>query len=229
MRNLWEKIKNVLSIIWNGLTTIGRIILGLILIGIIVAISFAFSKDSSEESAENTPEIAQVYEPSIGTPIPPDVNQEGSNSAPSDSGTVSGATTTEPAQNQNNQVFVAPASGIDDKEPIKYLNDSLRFSATLPPYSKVLEQPDNVRFTAGNGTLIYVVSTTPVRTENLSSIEAQLRNSTTASAISRTSFKGMEAIQFDANGYGMGIALIAHGNIYYLLGNMLYFPDFKIL
>lgn len=224
MRNLWEKFKAFLKRIWDGLTTIGRIILGLIIIAAVVLVSFAFSKDTDEDKQENNPEITQVYEPSIGTPLPPDVAETGSTT---NSGNVSGASTAEPSNTA--PTFVAPAAGIDDSEPIKYESSTLKFTAVLPAYSQVNEQTDGVKFSSANGKLHYVVSVNSVGSENLASIEAQLRNSPTASNISYTQIGNTNALKFNAKGYGTGIAFIANSKIYYLLGNGQYFTDFKVL
>lgn len=223
MKNFWEKIKTFFRRIWNGLTTAGRIILGLILVAAVILISFAFSKESDKTSEENSsPEIAQVYEPSIGTPLPPDVNQEGV------TGNVGGATTDEASTSTPQTNFIAPAAGVDDSKPIKYESSALRFAAVLPAYSQVNEQSDGVKFTSRDGTLHYIVSVNDAGTENLASIESQLRNSPTANNITYTNINNSQAIKFTAKGYGTGITFIANGKIYYLLGNSQFFSEFSL-
>jgi hypothetical protein len=223
MRNIWEKIKDFFITLWNGLTRVGRILLGLILAALVVLVVYATSSDTSENKEENkTPEIAQVYEPSIGTPLPPDVPAE------SGSGEVGGAATTEPST-PGTTAFVAPDAGVDDDEPIKYDNSSLKFAAVLPAYSQVSEQSDGVKFTSAQGTLQYIVSVNDAGTETLEGIESQLRNSPTASNISYSTVGNLKALKFSAKGYGTGMAFIANGKIYYLLGSQQYFSDFKLL
>jgi hypothetical protein len=238
MRNFWEKIKGFFvwiwtfvktffSNIWTGLSTAGRILLGLILIALIGLVAYATydGKDNNKEES-NSPEVAQVFEPSIGTPIPPDQPSR-------PSGEVGGATTTEPSASEPAPApattFEAPKSGVDPSEPVDYKNDALKFAAVLSPGTQVIEQNDEIEFITNYGALQYLVSVNDSGNETLASIESQLRNSPTASNISYTNISNQKAISFNAKGYGTGIAFIANGKIYYLLGNNQYFSTFKVM
>jgi hypothetical protein len=224
MRNIWEKIKIFFVEIWNGLTRVGRILLGLILVAAIVLVGFLVNGKSTDD-AENvdsnrTPEIAQVYEPSIGTPLPPD-----------NPGAVGGATTTEPSDQTHDHettAFVAPHTGTDPNEPVAYSSTDLNFAAVLPVGSEVKEDGTRTMFTSPTGSLYYVVSVNQ-STESLSDIELQLRNSPTAGNISYSDFSNTKALKFSAKGYGAGLVFVSNGKIYYLLGNKEYFSTFKLL
>ena len=215
-------MKNFFNRIWTGLTLAGRIILGLIIIAVAILIVYAATSGDEDESTEdkNRPEIAQVYEPSIGTPLPADVPGLTENS-----GNVSGAVTSEPSSSTSTDAaapapqFIAPAAGVNDSEPIRYESDSFKFVTVLPPYSNVVEKADGVTFTSRTGALHFLVSVNAAGSETLASIESQLRNSSTASNISYITFANTKAIEFSAKGYGTGIAFIANGNIFYLFGN----------
>lgn len=227
MKNFWEKFKELVSRAWNGLTKIGKILLGLIVVGAIILVSFLLAKDTDEDKQDNnSPEIAQVYEPSIGTPLPPDTTG-------GVTGDVGGVSTTEPStttttEPQTTTTFVAPHAGVDLNEPIAYSNTDLKFAATLPAGSKVSEEGTRVVFNTKTNALQYIVSTNQ-STESLSDVEAQLRNSTTASNISYITFNGIKTLKFTAKDYGTGYAFVSKGKIYYLLGNSQYFSTFKLL
>lgn len=222
MKNLWEKFKELVSRAWNGLTKIGKILLGLIVMAAIILISFALAKDTDEDKQdEDTPEIAQVYEPSIGTPLPAD-------NAGSVTGNVNGASTMEVSNSQPTTSFVAPRAGVDPNEPIAYSNSDYNFAATLPAGSLVSEQNSRIVFSSKNKSLQYIVSINE-SSETLSDIELQLRNSPTASNISQTTFNNTKALKFSAKGFGTGIVFVSNGKVFYLLGDSNYFSTFKLL
>lgn len=231
MKNLWEKFKEFVSRAWNGLTKIGKILLGLIVIATIVLFSVALVKNTNEDTHdqnkhdEDAPEIAQVYEPSIGTPLPAD-NSGGT------IGNINGASTTESPESTNTAEsttnFIAPHSGIDPKEPVVYSNADYKFAATLPAGSLVSEHNSRIVFSSKNKSLHYIVSINK-SSETLNDIELQLRNSPTASNISRTTFNGAEALKFSAQGFSTGIVFVNNDKVYYLLGDNSYFSTFKLL
>lgn len=224
------KIRDFFSRVWHGLTVAGRIIIGVILIIIIVLIAFALSNNKDDNKGdENNPEVAQVYEPSIGSPLPADTNESVSQDTKV-TATVAGdsTTTSSTEETPTTNWMVAPNAGVDPNEPIVYENNSLRFTATLPAGTKVDEQTEKVAFTSEASKLLYIVSTQSVGSETLKTVEAQLSNSPTVSNIQSASFAGQQAIQFTSKDYGTGTVFIANGKIYYLLGNSKYFADFKI-
>ena len=223
MRNIWEKIKIFFIELWAGLSRVGRILVGLIIAAALVLIGFlVFAQDTDDtqnEDSNRDPEIAQVFEPSIGTPLPPD-----------NPGAVGGATTTESsdkAPENTTTEFVAPPSGVDPNDPTKYSSTDLNFAATLPVGSQVKEETTSTTFTSRTGSLYYVVSVNQSN-ENLADVESQLRNSPSASNISKTTFNNAQALKFSAKGYGTGIAFVANGKVYYLLGDSNYFSTFKL-
>lgn len=224
------KVKEFFSKLWHGLTVAGRIVIGVILIALIVLVAFALSKNKDDKKDDkNSPEVAQVYEPSIGSPLPADTNESVSQDTKV-TATVAGDSTTTESTEQPTPVnmMVAPSTGVDPNEPIVYESNALRFSTTLPAGTNVIEQASKVIFTSGSNKLLYIVSTQPVENETLKSIEAQLSNSPATSNIQSVSFVGQQAIQFASTDYGTGTVFIANGKIYYLLGNSKYFADFKI-
>ncbi len=232
MRNIWEKVKNFFRRIWDGLTVAGRIIISLGILIIVILIAFAFAKDTDEEKHENNPQVVQVRKPSIGEPLAPHTpgEEESKNETDKDdSGSVAGESVYDKGIGASALTFISPATGIDDDKPIQYNNETFKFAAVLPAYSKVNEQADGVQFTSSSKGLHYIVSVNKAGSENLSGIESQLRNSPTASNISRTNFAGHEALAFNAKGFGSGIAFISNGNIYYLFGNQNLFADFRLL
>lgn len=234
-------MKNFFATFWARLTLVGKILLGIILIGLIVLAIVILSRNKDEnsnssESAQN-PEIAQVYEPSIGSPLPADVPAETnwSNVTTNNNqstGSVSGASTTTPSDQAapaTTEMRVAPNAGVNPNAPIAYENTTLRFAAVLPAGSNVNEQGGKITFTTKQGTLLYMVSTSSAGSETLQSIEAQLRNSPSATNISYATFTGKQSLKFSAKEYGSGTTFIANGKIYYLLGNGQHFATFKTL
>ena len=223
MKNFWGKTKAFLSQMWNGLTKAGRVLFGLIAVALVILVVFATAKNTDENKHEEiSPEITQVYEPSIGTPLPAD-----------NPGAVGGATTTEPSTTENparqpTTALVAPKSGVDPNEPVAYESKNLKFAATLPAGAEVSEESTRITFNSKQGALHYIVSVNQ-SSETLSEVESQLRNSPTVSHILPTTINNKKALQFNAKGYGTGIAFVSNGSVYYLLGNSNYFSTFKLL
>jgi hypothetical protein len=230
-----EKIKLFFLSIWDGLTRAGRIILGLIVIAIIVLLALLIGKNKDKDDDDKKgPEVAQVYEPSIGAPLPPDVKEDGVNvSARVDGASTSEPSTPEPPKTEPAPNYeapkVAPASGVDLSKPIAYQNSNLKFAATLPAGSNIDEQGDLVTFTSKQGSLLYLVSITNAGSESLQTIASQLRNSPGVSNISYVTFSGNSALQFNSKEYGTGLVFIANGKIYYLFGHSQYFYGFKTI
>lgn len=230
MRNIWEKIKAFFVGVWEGLSVAGRILVGLILIGLVGLVVYAAygGNENKDQDKDKTPDVAQVYEPSIGTPLPAD-NPDQPASRPG--GAVGGAATTEPStpQQSGSGNFVAPPSGVDPNEPVKYQNNDLKFAATLPVGSDVKEEGSRIIFNSAGGKLHYIVSVNEAGSDTLSAIESQLHNSPTVSNISHAEFSNLNALKFDAKGFGAGVVFVANGKIYYLLGNSQLFSDFRII
>lgn len=225
MRTIWGKIKHLFSRIWTGLTVAGRIVVGIWIICLIALASFLtirHNNNTKDNEDNKTVEVTQVYEPSIGSPLPAD-----------NPGAVAGDSTTVASTNANSTddtaTMMAPHTGIDPSEPIAYENDVLKFTATLPAGSEVKELETSVEFNSARGMLQYLVSVQTTADETLKTIEAELHNSPTVSHISSTTISGVSALKFEAKGYGTGLTFIANGQIYYLLGNSQYFTGFKIL
>ncbi len=225
-------MKNFFLRIWHGLTIAGRIIFGVLILAIVAGAIYLIvdKNDDKKSDDENQPEVAQTFEPSIGAPLPPD-NPGGV----AVSGQVGGASTTEPSTTPTTPVetskapMTAPETGIDPSKPIPYTNNTLKFAATLPAGSNVKEEAAEISFTSSTGQILYVVSTNDASQETLADIQAQLSNSTSAQNITSTKFAGRDALKFTATGFGSGIAFIANGKIYYLLGNSKQFENFKLI
>ncbi len=250
MRNFFIAVKNAIVRVWLGFRRLvariftrpeteglpmaerlrpivkyigSLLVIGLILLGTIFLIKGNDDKDSDD------PEIAQVFEPSIGTPLPPDEpGRNGSVSgevAPTPTPTVvavapkTGVDLVEPR--------VAPKTGIDDDEPVAYKNSELHFAATLPPHTIVTEKSSSITFASKSG-WYYTVSTSAAGQETLETIKAQLANSTGVKNLASTKFNGASALQFSSQELGgQAIVFIKDRTIYYLIGNQDYFATFQ--
>lgn len=228
-----------MRILWKSLSLISRVVIAIWAIAIIAFVIFLIvrhnkNKDDANKNS-NTPEVAQTYEPSIGTPLPPDVQPEGGSTKATatveNSGEIAGATTDEPSNasspEEAQEMMVAPKTGIDPNEPVIYENQN--FKAVLPAGTQVSEKSTEIVFTSKSGILLFQVSVNNADGETLQSIEAQLKNSPSVSNISQTNFNGsvIKSLSFTVKGFGQGTAIIANGKIYYLLGNSKYFSTFK--
>lgn len=218
---------------FKSLSRAGRIVLGIWLLCLIALVAFFVVRNNKDDNSntDDSPEVAQIYEPSIGSPLPADtpsgaVTTEPLNSGTENSGAVAGDSTTTPSTE-----MVAPPTGIDPSKPVAYENSSLKFAATLPAGTQVDEQNNTqgsrIIFTSKQGGLLYIVSTSTANSESLQNIEAQLRNSPSTSNIIATKFSGSSALEFTSKEYGNGVVFIANGKIYYLLGSSKYFSTFK--
>ncbi len=223
-------MKNYIGDTWRSLSTAGRIILGIWILCLIALVVFLIVRNNNDEDSKtsednNTPEIAQVYEPSIGSPLPPDVPAETNWDNADNAGNVAGTSTTTPS-NEPTTILVAPNAGVNPNEPIPYQNDVLKFAVTLPAGAKVSEEGNKIVFTNKNGSLLFIVSTQPTGTDTLETIKSQLSNSPSVNNISYSTFSGKQSLKFAAKEYGTGTVFIANGKVYYLLGTEL--SDFKV-
>lgn len=221
---------------WKTLTLIAKIIIIVITLAIItfIVILLVRSKNSSDKvktDSENSVEISQVFEPSIGTPLPADTNN-GTNTTITESekiaqvenaGEVAGDTTT----------LSAPVAGINDDAPIKYWSDQLEFSTTVPARTEIVEQTNTVQFFSKNrssdrNTLEVFVTAEKNSTETLATIKAQLQNSSSVSNISEVTFQGISALKFRSTEFGSGIVFLTKKKIYYIFGNSNFLENFNI-
>ncbi len=234
MRNIWGKIKGFFSRIWQGLTWAGRIIIGIILIVLIALAIYALTNNKKDEDTnKDGPEVAQVYEPSIGSPLPATTtpsdsttNASTTTASTDKAGTVAGDST---ASSSQTDMMLAPATGIDPNEPITYENPNLLFTAILPAGSNVDESnTEKIIFTSQTRKLLYIVSTSKAENESIADLQNQLKNSSSVSSVRSATFAGLPALSFTATDYGNGLVFIDNGRIYYLLGNNQYFSDFKV-
>ncbi len=213
---LWAKIRGAAKWI------IGAVIALAILIAALIGLN---NQDDKKDDTSNRPEVAQVYEPSISTPLPPDTN----GSTTESSGQVAGATTTETynttetsnstksvATTTPSQTFTAPQTGVDINKPIYYSNTTMGIKATLPAQSIITEKTNSVVFYSKAGTLLYNIDT--VRTsDTLSSIYDQLKASTSVSNITKTTFAGNDALQFTNQSF-TGYVIVKNNQAYYIIG-----------
>ncbi len=200
------------------------LLIGLALLGTIL---YARSRDDKDDNKSN-PELAEVYEPSIGTPLAPDTPGNNVNRPGEVGGAVTPSPTPTPAVAPKTGVnLIAPKTGVDSNEPVSYDNDTLRFSAILPAGTNVTEKNGSVTFSSAQNAWYYTVSVSLQDSESLATIESQLRNSPSVKNIRAVSFNGIQALQFDSSKNGM--VFIANGKIYYLLGDNKYFTTFKTI
>lgn len=201
------------------------VVTALLLIAIAVT-GFIIADNQAEDNSETTsdrPQIAQVFEPSIGTPLPPDVAEEES-TTPEQT-----ATPDQPNQqiagDNTEQQFIAPPTGIDDDEPIKYHSEELGFRALLPPSTQVVEEGSTISFFTKSGKLLYAVSKTPQ--QNREEVQQQLRLSNHVSKIEPSVFAGQAGWKFQV-GNQAGLAVLAPHGTFYLTGNAEHFDHFSL-
>ncbi len=209
-----------------GKWLIGGIVALIVLIVALIGIHNSDNKDSDKTETAKKPEVAQVYEPSISTPLPPDTTPSDSSSStttPSDSGTVAGATTTEPS---TSTTYVAPATGINDADPIHYENTALNLKAILPAHTQVKETNTSVSFYSPLGKLLYQVDMVKAKS-SLEQISAQISASPEVIKVTKSNFAGNQAIQFTTK-KAVGYALVTTGQIYYFTGDANFLKDITI-
>lgn len=252
MRSFFAKLGGFFSWIGQKIVQGGKwLVTGLLLLAIIVVGVLLANNGDDETEPETTsdrPEIAQVFEPSIGTPLPPD--RDGSDSdetTESITGEVAGEEDTQSSpseesndteertdQTDNNQEatpesnnsetprFIAPATGINPNAPIDY-SSPLGFSITLPAGSNVIETGNTVQFTKNNQ-LLFSVEQTGNQTQ--SDIIAQLKLSS-ASNISAETFAGKKAVRFTLGGQS-GLAIQTGQHTLYLIGDASYLNQISL-
>ncbi len=209
-----SKFKLFWSLLWAKIRGAAKWIIGAVIaLAILVAALIGLNnQDDKKDDTSNRPEVAQVYEPSISTPLPPDTND----STTEPSGQVAGATTME-ASTTTSQTFTAPPTGIDTSKPIYYSNTAMGIKATLPAQSIVTEKTNSVVFHSKAGALLYNIDI--VRTsDNLNSIYDQLKASTSISNITKTTFAGNDAWQFSYQNFA-GYVIVKNNQAYYIIGD----------
>ncbi len=208
-----------------GKWLLGGIVALVVLIIALVGIQNSDNKDSDKTETAKKPEIAQVYEPSIGTPLPPDTtpSDNSSTTTPADTGIVAGAATTEPSKNTT---YTAPQTGINDTDPIQYENSEINFKAVLPAHAIVKENKSSVSFYSATGKLLYQVDAIKAKSD-LRQIYAQIKTSPEVTKVIQANFAGHEAIQFTTK-KSVGYALVIKDQVYYFTGNTNYLKDITI-
>lgn len=216
-----SKFKLFWSLLWAKIRGAAKwIISAVIALAILIAALIGLNnQDDKKDDTSNRPEVAQVYEPSISTPLPPDTN----GSTTESSGQIAGATTMEASTtaessttNTPSQTFTAPQTGVDINKPIYYSNTTMGIKATLPAQSIITEKTNSVVFYSKAGTLLYNIDT--VRTsDTLSSIYDQLKASTSVSNITKTTFAGNDALQFTNQSF-TGYVIVKNNQAYYIIG-----------
>lgn len=219
---MWTKIKEFFAWLWEKIKLAWRWILGgLVALALIIIAVIAVNPENSNDT-DNTsrPEIAQVFEPSIGTPLPPD--------GAGGEGEVDGAQTTEPQTSTptpTTVAFVSPPTGVNDNIPFTYKSEQFGFSVNLEGGTQVDEQTEGVRFSTKSGTVLMSVIVTT--TDTPANIAAQLKQSVGVSNISETKFGNYPAVSFASNGQS-GVVIVTTDKAYYLTGNKAFFSRFSI-
>jgi cytoskeletal protein RodZ len=216
---MWSKLKEIFSNFASIVITI------ILLIAIITAgILIARKNNEDKKSETSNPEVAQIFEPSISTPLPADVNQEtttDNNTAAvsENSGEVAGETTTEPSQSVTN--YVAPKSGIDPNAPIAYQNDTYGLSITVAAHTNISEHNNLITF----GTL-FSVNVVDSK-ETLDQISAELSYSPDAKDIQAANLSGKQALKFNLNGKTAYVVL-KNNKVLYLIGQEKFITQVKL-
>ncbi|HMQ01461.1 MAG TPA: hypothetical protein PKD79_00090 [Candidatus Doudnabacteria bacterium] len=186
----------------------GILLLAIIVVGIIIARNEQIAKDEQA----SRPEIAQIFEPSIGTPLPPDENGRTQESADEDS-----SMEAPPGEVQSDStIFIAPPTGIDLAKPINYYNQDLGFRITLPPYSSVYEQNSSIKFTDNKGKLLALINVVREQ-DTLENILSQLKLSNEVSNLSFSNLAGNKALKYDIGSHSAYV-FTANSSIYYISG-----------
>ncbi len=204
------------------------LLIGLALLGTIL---FVRSREKDNKT-DSSPEVAQVYEPSIGSALPPDFR-----------GSVSGDVTPSPAPSPTptpamapttgvnlSEQFVAPNAGVDPNDPVEYVNPTFGFTATLPPGSNVEDKNGAITFITKQDTWYYSVMINDQRNVSLQELETQLKNSPSVRNLKTATFQNSPALQFTSSDLGGPTTVfIKNGKVYYLIGNIAYFSSFKTI
>ena len=226
---MWTKIKAFFSWIWLKIKSGAKWILAvIIIIALAVAGIFAIvNKDDKTDSTDKNVEVAQIFEPSIGTPLPPDVIETG--------GEISGAETTTPSSSDNSSdlqesatQYVAPNTGVNDNDPFVYKNSKLGFQVSLAGGTQVVEATEGTQFISKNGKLLFYTVMIPAKGISVADISNQLKHSTGTANITTSSFGSLPAVSFSQNNQN-GLALITSEKLYYLVGDKNYFKNFSTI
>lgn len=218
---MWAKIKDFFARIWVKIVAMGSwAVIGILALAAILAAIVVAVKLNSRENLPDRPEIAKLFEPSISTPLPPDINP----AAPPENdkaGSIAGANTNNQSDN-----YTSPKSGIDPNEPIPYQNENLKISAILPAHSTINENGNQVKIFGANGMLLYVINSDPA-TDSLDQIISQLVLSPDARNIKSGQFANNPAVLFTVNNQ-TGIVTIKNGRTYYIVGQEKYIRDVSL-
>ena len=220
---MWSKVKEFFGNVASAIISI-LLVIALIAAGIIIANK---NKNTQENTSNKNPEVSQVFEPSIGTPLPADVTteEETTQTPAQDSGTVAGENTTEPSQpaatSSSTTSYVAPTSGIDPTSPIPYYNETYGIRITLPAHTKISERPAFISF--GKLFTINIVS----NAESLDTIASELSHSPEVSNVRPTILSGTQALTFTTK-ETTGYVVVKNNKAYYLIGQDRYITQIKI-
>lgn len=217
LASIWAKIRSGGKWILTAILVIALLIVGLIVFN-------KNNKDKDKETTNSRPEVAQIYEPSISTPLPPDTAP--SDSSTNSSGEVSGAVTTVASTSTQTENFSAPKTGINPNEPIKYENAEFKFSVTLPTRSQVVEKSDSVYFYSDTGALLYSINVVN-SSESLDQIILELKSSPDVNKISKTIFGTNPAINFSTKTQ-TGYVISKNNKIYYITGDQKYLINISL-
>lgn len=195
-----------------------KLIIGSALLIILVVTGVFLANKQNKQNKNSEPEIAQIFEPSIGTPLPPDINPEitpnestpETNSANENvTGAVEGATT-----------FIAPQTGIDPSQPIRYQSSEFGFYVVLPAKTVIKERGSQIDFFTPAGKLFGTVSQTPSNI-SIEEIKNQLNLSLNVTELQSTQYQNFPALSFRKD-HLLGWAVLSNNNTLYILGS----PDF---
>ena len=226
---MWTKIKAFFSWIWLKIKSGAKWILAVVIIvALAVAGIFAIvNKDDKTDSTDKEVEVAQIFEPSIGTPLPPDITETG--------GEVSGAQTETPSSSDNSSgiqepstQYVAPKTGVNDDEPFVYKNSKLGFQVSLAGGTQVIEASEGAQFLSKNGKLLFYTVMIPAKGISVAEISSQLNQSSGTGNIIASTFGNFPSVSFSQN-HQNGLALITSDKLYYLVGDQNYFKNFSTI
>jgi hypothetical protein len=207
---MWSKLKEIFS-------NFASIVITIILLAAIVVAGIVIANKEEDKKSDNNPEVAQIFEPSISTPLPPDVNEDAGKTevaSTEDQGKVAGDSTTETK-------FVAPPTGVNPNNPIPYENSKYGISITVPAHTNISEQNNLINF--GNLFYIHLVESS----DSLEQISKQLSASSEVNNIQSTTLSGKEALKFTLNNE-TGYVLIKNNQAYYLIGQDKYLSQIKL-
>lgn len=213
---MWSKLKSFFNALWARVRSAGNWLIGGLIAAVLVVGAIVGLNQSSDKKSDSggQPEVAQVYEPSIGTPLPPDNPGQSGNDGQVAGDNTGVSATVNPAAPST--TFVSPSAGVDPTQPIKYENSSLGFKTVLPPGTIVDEKTGTVSFYDPKGTLLYLVEVA-ASTDSLDAISAQLEASQDVDNVSRTTFIGLNALQFSTRS-ATGYVALKNNKVYYFIG-----------